>query len=96
MADMGTIRDAYLAEHPADDEEPITEEWLRLFASMEILGTKRLGYIVAQVGVLTIEWCPVCGDLEPVLCLEQRVLFWNPNRGQLRRLLAALGYPIKE
>lgn len=28
-ADEETLADAYLAEHPADAEEPITEDWLR-------------------------------------------------------------------
>jgi hypothetical protein len=27
-ADCIAIRDAYFAEHPADDDEPVTEDWL--------------------------------------------------------------------
>ena len=31
--DCGCLADAYLAEHPEDDDEPVTEEWLKVCLS---------------------------------------------------------------
>lgn len=93
--DQLAIVEAYLAENPADSDEPITEEWLRTFSEMEVATTKRLAYIVTWCGLLSIEWCPQCGDMPPLLCLDKRVLRENPTRGQLRLLARALGIPLK-
>lgn len=40
LLDLFVLKDAYLAEHPADDDEPVTEEWLR-----SVFGGKPTGVI---------------------------------------------------
>lgn len=35
MDDLETVSDLYLAEHPADDEEPVTEDWLRSVGAID-------------------------------------------------------------
>lgn len=76
--DRAILANAYLAEHPSDDDEPITEEWINS--------------LVAHNGSLTIEYWirdgkvtigSACGcDIVPSIIFTKR--------GQLRRLIAAL------
>lgn len=78
---------AYLAEHPADDGDAVTMEWLR-----------SIGFATAA------EACGVAaslGRIEAFSVLPQP-LQWRvngfkvsekPTRGDVRRLLAALGIP---
>lgn len=84
---------AYLAEHPADDEEPVTEDWLRAVGSKPIPGVSfhafDLGLFV-QVGVrpdgsLCIHADRFTATLKMAIC----------TRGDVRRLCAALGVPLK-
>lgn len=93
MQQMWVLARAYLAEHPADEEEIITEEWL------ESIDFER----VDLEGCVPYEWFKhkTCGlilwdssyDDWIVNCFDQEGI--RPNsittRGQVRRLLAALG-----
>ncbi len=92
---LWTLAQAYLAEHPADDGETVTEEWLPISA-MGIAGTKRLGYIVASRDDLELEivYLPQCGPLPPAISIGSRVVIRNPTRGDVRRLCNALRIKI--
>lgn len=84
--DAHALADAYLAEHPADDAEPVSEEWLLLvgFAS-SARHPQRL-----NVGQLSCS----CGSL---WCYGGVVLSRTPmTRGDVRRLCQALGVELKE
>lgn len=85
----------YLAEHPADDAEPITKEWLRGMG-FEQCDTDRLilrdpKVIPREVSML--EWFSNLKD-SPPHCIGLRFsgswLRKIKTRGQLRRLLLAL------
>ena len=84
---------AFLALVPADDEQAIDEAWL---GPLPVADTKRLSYRIGQRGAnLLIYWCPACGDLPPLLCVNLTAVTENPTRGDLRRLAAALGIQLK-
>lgn len=42
LTDLAVITDAYLSEHPSDDAQPVTEEWLM-----------KVGFRVREDGVMT-------------------------------------------
>ncbi len=108
--DTEMVANAYLAEHPADDGEPITEEWLRglgfrkwgletdaelydLYIPMrDELGWQcRLAY--QSNGFYAVRLCDdhSYGGAESVELLDTRNRKPAVSRGQVRRLLAALG-----
>lgn len=97
---------AYLAEHPADDGDPVTADWLDSLTRDKESGIHwrlsdgpRAAGVVAVEVVLRPSYCTVevCGRL---LCewwpgaddAERR----QYTRGRLRRLCAALGVPLTD
>jgi hypothetical protein len=97
--DARTLADAYLAEHPADDDEPISEEWSdKIAARCWTDGTDQ-------------EWKLGIGDTghEAFLLLAKREngIFWAMymggvklqmivTRADVRRLCSALGIALRE
>ncbi len=82
---------AYLAEHPADEGEPVTEDWLRLggWELMDSLSSWWWHRISAGV---TLHW----HDHGVELLVGSSATGWHrvtehATRGHVRRLLAALG-----
>lgn len=94
--DCETLADAYLAEHPADDGELITEEWLRSVGFKQSAeGTMmRLasGEPLSHLRHTAVSFDLVSGNwfANGLRCRKQE------TRGHLRRLCAALGIPITE
>ncbi len=93
--DLGVLSRAYLAEHPADEHEAITEAWLRSVGFFE-----RCEYLVIRPS-----------EPMPIGLRHTKIGFglidgnWYANglgcktpetRGQLRLLARALGIPLKE
>ena len=96
--DIGTLADAYLAEHPADDAEPISEEWLRSvwFVAVESdMGRNYSDHFeieAASKGTLNLWEFNQTGDW-----LINGFDSWPlKSRGDVRRLCAALGIQLKE
>lgn len=92
--DASMLAAAYLAEHPADDELGVTEEWLR---SVGFAETRDIcyGHPILEIGS---EDCTLDCDLK---CERWHFgSFGLPaqtvpkTRGHVRRLLAALGVPL--
>lgn len=77
------VRDAYLAEHPADDDKPITEEWIiKVYGRQEYWPTIWLG---ANVNIVDgSAWC------------NGRNLCDARTRGDVRRICALIGIELKE
>ena len=102
-SDRAVLADAYDREHPADDAEPIDAawlasagfaedarnggEWLRLIPGGCPGDTNRVVAFDSNGGVC-LECCNAAGESTEVVSLAP-----CPTRGQLRRLLAALGVP---
>ena len=87
LADALIVADAVLAEHPADDGEPVTEAWLRAAGFTVNPLRDRL-----EVG--PAQWWHFANC---VLGIDHHTGFWTlPTRGHVRRLCAALGIPITE
>ena len=107
-ADAVTLAIAYLAEHPVDDDEPVTPEWLATNgfhrqqqpASSNIFGSDKC--------------VPAAGSVLPIVAIEfprrnsREVPIWAvwvygyernqnfcPTRGDVRRLCKALGIELK-
>jgi hypothetical protein len=90
-ADAFDLALAYLADHPADDAEPVTAEWLASvgftagkFPRDLIRGPVLRGVSSAGDEYWAIRTYPIPNDAKP----------WT--RGHLRRLCAALGVPLTE
>jgi hypothetical protein len=77
----------YYDEHPADEDEPVTEEWLLS------IGFSHDKFDTPTIGPLHLR--PPGNS--PYACISSYPLPEVPvNRGQVRRLLAALGIENKE
>jgi hypothetical protein len=88
----------YQADHPADDDEPVTEEWLRAVGFV----THRQG-VAIDMGLrsrggpwLYFACCP--GLVNPDWMFDDGRLLAAPDlntRGHVRRLCEALGVPLR-
>jgi hypothetical protein len=81
IQDRHALADAYLAEHPADDAEPVTAEWLSTLTPDEpnvfaTDGGYRIGVTIKPDGTL--------------IRLSGVAIVRNPTRSHVRRLLSAL------
>lgn len=94
LGDMELIVIAYLAQHPADDDEPIDEEFLRSVGFVDIDKNtlqfdRDLPVDVWHGGVMAeAEWS-VGGERIPHELMPS-------TRGDLRRLASALGIELRE
>lgn len=84
LEDRRLIAKAYLAEHPADNDEPITDSWLRKigFQDMET-GLESQDHVVI-VNAWGMDFTVCNGKPKP------------ETRGDVRRLAKALGLELKE
>lgn len=94
--DAARIVDAYLQEHPADDDEPLTEEWLRSAGAHDPHGRDHAAPLALTAlgigfGVFVRDELNDCWHW----CRGSRRLATLRTRGDVRRLLAALGVPAK-
>jgi len=91
ISDWQALAKAYLAEHPADDGEAVTVEWL-----------ESIGWLEDQTG-----WPAICLRETSEWGISWRghgiwltpmsvPLYRAPTRGDVRRLCRALGIALKE
>jgi hypothetical protein len=101
------LANAYLAEHPADDDEPITADWLRSVGAKEVdlswrndqFSTHLPAYVFGngRFGVWGHEaaWSMYLLNADGFDGQEEHVTAVR-TRGQLRRLCAALGITLTQ
>jgi len=94
--DEGLVLDAYLAEHPADEDEPITRAWVVHVFRLTINGAELTDRLFLKQsrkgwGVYVCGWLNEYGEAMDD-CLVTKV----NTRGQLRRLASALGITLRE
>ena len=82
-----------LAEHPADDDEPVTEEWLRSvgFCDTEYMSSLENGpleYVLEEEVYFPENWILNGGDPPESMSIK--------TRGDVRRLCRALGIQLNE
>lgn len=87
------VADLCLCEHPADDDEPVTEEWLRSVGAIVIRETAAFGMLTLELGGLL---CWRRHDRETFYLTDMRKLPHIKTRGDVRRLCRALGIPLNE
>lgn len=90
--DVIALSEAWLAEHPADDDEPITEEWLRGVGFRETKVSDEHFRIIRKDQVSVC-----CDDLSSptTWCMRgQEFLCSFKTRGDVRRLCAAIGIEL--
>jgi hypothetical protein len=88
---MMQVARAYLAEHPADEDEPVTAEWL------QSMGWAEFGLGIASQRGLFRSRLRFAFDLGVTLCMPGIESEGHQmTRGELRRLCAALGVPLGE
>ncbi len=87
-----TVARAYLAEHPADDSQPVTEEWLATLSLED--GTfadtpngEQLGFHVGDAGAIPGPRVIIMDSTDG----DDQVVISVPTRGHVRRLLTAFG-----
>lgn len=86
--DENTLSNAWQDEHPADDEELVTEEWL-LSIGFRLEIDEYGGADWWQLD--KVKHAPSCGTWE----FDSAYLPDQPTRGHVRRLLTALGVTSK-
>lgn len=77
LLDLAVLADAYLAEHPPDDDQPVDEEWLR---EMHLMYDS---WVVGDDECITVKFKG----------RDWGITFWRsdlPTRRQVRLLLEAL------
>ena len=87
---------AYLAEHPADGDEPITAEWLRAVGFVDDrTGCPTLGPIHIRPH-WAMEGQDSDRELPPYACVRSLPIPIPKTRSDLRKLCSALGIELKE
>lgn len=94
--DQGVIVKAYLAEHPADDDEPVTAEWLVCVSQKHI---KLEFFVIGKTEELNVYVCASCDATSFYADIVQdcdSVSIPLRTRGDLRRLCKGLKIALKE
>ncbi len=81
-----TLADAWLAEHPADEHEPVTADWLRSVGGPDFEYRTTFGVVLTLLVVKTERDGWHAATIPVPL----------PTRGHVRRLCAALGIHLTE
>lgn len=98
--DRRTLADAWLADHPADDAEAATAYWVTTLLPPEWPGHRHASFAgtLATVSWLTYNAAPPSpgsGGANFDLYVNGAAIDWRAaSKGQLRRMLAALGVPV--
>ena len=77
----------WLAEHPEDDEEPVTKEWLRSIGFVNSISSVLVVGDMLSVSMPGRYWVFSCCGMPTRMKYE--------TRGDVRRLCAALGIELK-
>ena len=97
--DAVRLADAYLAEHPADDEQEVDYEWLlkigfNTFDEPHCLSIKKGD--VRVVWIIKGQWLRICISQMNGPKYAATDIVHRPIRGDVRRLCKALGIELKE
>ena len=90
------VLDAYLAEHPADDDDPLTAEWLTTAGGQVGEDGRWWFYGGGRDVALTYHDNRECGDVYRLATCGGLPRAEVSTRGQLRRLCDSLGMKLKE
>lgn len=96
--DLAKLANAYLREHPADDAEPVTEEWMNSLACEDSVSGLWYYFAVDASTSLIIamasnrNWASVEDDASTDGVFLRDI----STRGDVRRLCWALGIELKE
>lgn len=105
LMDTEIMAQAYLAEHPTDEHEPLTREWL---LSVGFVVAPNPAWLRIVNGDLILSYSESANKVDPkwtwVLTHEQPGDPYDSNvpipspktHGELRRLVTALGFALKE
>jgi len=98
-AGMRLLADEYIADHPADDDETVTESWVcESFAFGDTsYANNQKRYVIFGDGLRLIAFAthgPKCWDWS-LWCGKMKVKD-DPTRGDVRLLCRALGIELKE
>ena len=96
--DEWLMRDGYLAEHPADGDELVTEDWLRSIGASDRLNGEWLVADPRTLDECVEVWCIFTDDGGPPGITAMQAdyedapcIIANCTRSKLRKLLEALG-----
>ena len=104
--DGHTVANAYLAEHPTDDEEPVTESWLESCGgnvchgcedepgSVEFGKSRTLSLVLSQYDDMEFWRVFLEHPSSKAFAMHDQLPDVN-TRGNVRRLCAALGITLK-
>jgi hypothetical protein len=93
LEDAQSVARAYLAEHPADDAEPLTEEWLRAAGFETRDGRLCLG---ARLQFTHCNGWNAWWGIDGLAYASSRLVNGLNTRGHVRRLCQCLGIALKE
>lgn len=92
--DEAILSNAYLAEHPADDGEPINSEWLESIGSVKVLSDRWHGFYNGD-GIEVSFFRP--NETVPYkLTIDHQVTVEVKTRGDFRRLCKVFEIDLKE
>jgi len=95
-ADLETLGQAYLAEHPADEDEPVTAEWLRSIG-FERMHESSFDWHHPLIAFVRVRACEVYPKLfHGCSAAGWHLVALSATRGQVRLLCRALGVELKE
>jgi len=96
--DVEAVIAAYLAEHPADEDEAITEEWLRSVGFVKDWMKNQIQFLEYENGSSTVRvHGEVDGTEEWLVGMERVPHDLMPNsRGEVRQLFRKLNIPLQE
>lgn len=102
-SDGKNLARAYLAEHPADDDEPVTADWLRSVGFKQDADTEYTSddlILAPEDDQVALHWMQE--GIEPdeirtiwIVAENEGIYTSASTRGALRRLAAALGVTLK-
>ena len=96
---VARICDAYLAEHPADDEAPIDEAWLRsvgFYESAEYGGDREIWLIDIADSTDDSICCNLYTTRIELWIGSRYITIPGKTRGDVRRICAELGITLKQ
>ncbi len=99
LSDARILADAFLAEHPADEDESVTREWCRAAGMMSKCGNVSYPRIVSKFGIsIDVTGSAYINnqDYTCLWCEDVEVKIGNVTRGDVRLLCNALGIELKE
>lgn len=93
-ANRSIVADAYLAEHPDDEDMPVTIGWCETFWEDSSWGSDEKRYLLCESLSIRFVAC-VGGWSKPMLVLGDWTTDATPTRGNVRRFCEAMLIPLE-